>query len=131
MAVCSGRRLSLPFPARLPLACLLLFPLLIHPLLFLFLCPPALPVLLYFFIYLSLIIWSLRGLLRPECPIGCKGSRRQGRGIDRTPIDRAEYAQAQADQHYASHHCSSLLMWCAHQRHLKAPPPLQVAKPVP
>ena len=50
MAVCSGRGLSLPFPARIPLACPLLFPLLIHPLLFLFLCTPALPVLLYFFI---------------------------------------------------------------------------------
>src|SRR5205823_1815482 len=64
MAVYSWRSLALPFPARITLARPLLFPLLMCPLLFAFLCTPALPVLFHCLIDLSLVIWSLRGLVR-------------------------------------------------------------------
>src|SRR2546428_593852 len=104
MAIGRWRRLPLPFPVRITLLRPLLFPLWMHPLLFLFLCTPALPVLLYFCIDLSLIIWSLSGLLWTERPIGCKGARRKGIGTGSTSIDCAQYSQAQKDHYHSPHH---------------------------
>src|SRR5262245_64658498 len=85
-------------PARLPLP--LLFPLLIGPLLGLFLCTPLSAIVLLFFIHLFLVIdpspvrLSLIGRIVCVHPGGSHRSGR-GRGIDRTPSDRRQYSRSE------------------------------------
>jgi hypothetical protein len=100
-------------PSWISLSFPLLFPLLICPLLGLFLCTPLSAVLLLFFIHLFFVIdsshirLSLIGRIVRVHP-GGSHRRGRGRGIDSTPSDCQQYSQSQDDQDCAWNH-----RWCS------------------